>query len=149
MAVHCSSDMAQTKYSQRTIHIHPQAPVKAAVGAACNGCGVCCLYAPCPLGIMLSRRRSGACSALQWDDATRKYRCGAIVAPHAILAQALPRGLRSLALPLAPLLRRMGLRWIAAGIGCDSSLEVETMEMLIPDFHNNANDSTVARLPSI
>lgn len=108
-----------------TIPIHPLAPAKVAVGAACNGCGVCCLFAPCPLGMLLSRRRSGACSALRWDAGLVQYRCGAIVAPHEVLALTLPHVLRSLAPALAPVLRRVGLRWIAAGIGCDSSLEVE------------------------
>ena len=111
-------------HSQTTIHIHPLAPAKVEVGVACNGCGVCCLFAPCPLGILLSRRRSGACAALRWDDASVRYRCGAIVAPQEVLTQAMPRGLQGLVPLLAPALRRLGLRWIAAGIGCDSDLEV-------------------------
>ena len=141
--------MAQTKHNVHTIHIHPQASAKVPVGAACNGCGVCCLYAPCPLGMLLSRRRTGACSAVQWDVALLQYRCGAIVAPQAILTQALPRGLRGLASPLAPVLRRLGLRWIAAGKGCDSSLEVEVTTMPSPDMQNNTIGSTVVRHPFI
>ncbi len=109
-----------------TIRIHPLAPAKAAAGAACNGCGVCCLVTPCPLGMLLSGRRSGACNALRWDAALVRYRCGAIVAPRDVLTQALPSGLRGLAPVLAPVLRRLGARWIAAGTGCDSDLEVET-----------------------
>ena len=111
-------------HTTHTIEIHPLAPPKAVVGEACNGCGVCCLYAPCPLGMVLSRRRSGACAALRWDAELAQYRCGAIAAPREVLAQAMPRWLRGLAPMLAPLLRRLGRRWIAAGIGCDSSLEV-------------------------
>lgn len=107
-----------------TIHIHPSAPAKVAVGAPCNGCGVCCAYAPCPLGMVLSGRRSGACDALRWDAAHVQYRCGALVAPQAVLTAALPVGLRWLAAPLAPMLRGAGRRWIAAGVGCDSTLEV-------------------------
>lgn len=137
--------MAQTEYSKHTIHIHPLAPGKVAVGAACNGCGVCCLYAPCPLGMVLSHRRSGACSALQWDVDVLQYRCGAIVAPQWVLSWALPRGLRRLASPLAPVLRRLGLRWIAAGMGCDSSLEVEPTTMSSPDLHNKQTGGIVVR----
>ncbi|MES2581991.1 MAG: hypothetical protein V4627_04690 [Pseudomonadota bacterium] len=124
--------MADTEHT--TIHIHPLAPAKVAVGAPCNGCGVCCLFAPCPLGMVLSGRRSGACDALRWDAALVQYRCGAIVAPHDVLAHALPRGLRWLGPALAPLLRRVGLRWIAAGTGCDSSLEV-TMPLSNSNTH--------------
>ncbi len=90
--------------SARVIAIHADAPAKPAVGAACNGCGVCCLSEPCPLGVLVSRRRHGACTALQWDAPQRRYRCG------------LAAG-RS---PLAALARR----WIAAGRGCDSDAEV-------------------------
>ncbi len=119
--------MAYTEHialTEHTIHIHPQAPGKVPEGTACNGCGVCCLFEPCPLGVVLSRTRTGACAALRWVETSGKYRCGAIVAPVDTLASALPRGARWLAPLLAPLLRRWGLRWIAAGMGCDSSLEV-------------------------
>ncbi|MEO7108041.1 MAG: hypothetical protein ABIZ09_16825, partial [Rhodoferax sp.] len=99
--------MAHTRH---TIHIHTQAPAKVPLGAPCKGCGVCCLYAPCPLGILISRRRSGACSALQWDAVLLQYRCGTIVAPLAVLEKGLPRGLRGLACVLAPALRWLGQR---------------------------------------
>ena len=132
-AVHCSVSM---RSSQHTIPIHPLAPAKAAVGAACNGCGVCCLFAPCPLGMLLSGRRSGACAALRWDGALAQYRCGAIVAPQDVLSQALPQGLGRLAPALAPWLRRLAVRWIAAGTGCDSNLEVEPVA---PDKHAPAD----------
>lgn len=114
--------MADTE--RTTIHIHPLAPAKVAVGAPCNGCGVCCVVAPCPLGMVLSGRRNGACAVLRWDAALLQYRCGAIVAPRDVLAHALPEGLRWLAIALAPVLRRLGSRWIAAGTRCDSNLEV-------------------------
>ncbi len=106
-----------------TIHIHPQAPVKPALGSACNGCGVCCLVAPCPVGVVLSRSRQGACDAVRWNASEIRYRCGAIDAPQAVLAQALPHWARGMAPALAPLLRGWARRWIAVGIGCDSSLE--------------------------
>lgn len=110
---------------QFVIHIQPLAARKPAAGAPCNGCGVCCLSEPCPLGMLLSGRRSGACLAVRWDQAARQYRCGALTDATSVLRQVLPRGLRWLAPLVAPLLGRLGLRWIAAGQGCDSSLEVQ------------------------
>jgi hypothetical protein len=90
------------------IHIHALAPAKPAMGAACNGCGVCCLSQPCPIGCLVSGRTRGACSALRWDEPARRYRC-------------------SLADPKRPLLARLAKRWIAAGRGCDSSAEVQLL----------------------
>ena len=98
----------------RVIYLHPQAPSKPPEHAPCNGCGVCCASEPCPLGQVLSRRRHGACAALQWDDGAQRYLCGARAAPR----QHLPRGLRW----AAPLLARMARRLVAAGRGCDSSV---------------------------
>lgn len=112
-------------HTEQTIHIHPQAPAKPAEGAACNGCGVCCLSEPCPLGRVLSGRRTGACRALRWDGSLAQYRCGAVLVPRTVLEHALPPVLRWLAWPLAPVLRRVALRGIAPGQGCDSSLEVQ------------------------
>ncbi|MES2950598.1 MAG: hypothetical protein V4858_18855 [Pseudomonadota bacterium] len=129
-------------HTQQTIHIHPLVPAKVRMGAPCNGCGVCCLFEPCPLGMLLSRRRAGACDALRWDAEQVQYRCGAIVAPYAVMAQSLPRGMRWLAPALAPVLRRAGLRWIAAGIGCDSSLEVAPSEVPQPCAAQNDGPST-------
>ncbi|MFZ3128031.1 MAG: hypothetical protein WA136_08450, partial [Rhodoferax sp.] len=94
-------------YTEQIIHIHRQAPAKPAEGAACNGCGVCCLSEPCPLGMVLSGRRTGACRALRWDGSLAQYRCGAVLAPRMALAHALPPVLRWLAGPLAPVLRRV------------------------------------------
>jgi hypothetical protein len=85
----------------RVVMIHPAAPPKPAEGAACNGCGVCCAAEPCPLGMLLSLRRHGACRLLAWHEG--QYRCRAL--------HGAPRLLR-------PLVRR----WIAAGAGCDSDL---------------------------
>jgi hypothetical protein len=113
------------------IHIQPQAPTKPPEGAACNGCGICCLVEPCPLGVVLSRQRRGACSALRWQQASHQYQCGAIVTPQETLAHTLPRALRWMARPTAPLLRRLALRWIAVGVGCDSSLEPAPMAAAI------------------
>jgi len=90
--------------STRIIEIHPDAPPKPALGAPCNGCGVCCLVEPCPLGALLSRRLRGACVALRWDGG--RYVCGVLTSQ--------PRSIRGW------LVRR----WIAAGAGCDCSLEL-------------------------
>ena len=89
----------------RVIHIHPHAPAKPALGAACNGCGVCCLSEPCPVGMLVSRRRSGACAVVAWDEVAGCYRCGLIDSRR-------------------PLRSALAKRWIAAGRGCDSSAEV-------------------------
>lgn len=96
---------------QRRIEIHPAAPAKPAVGAACNGCGICCLVEPCPVGMVVSWRRHGRCDALEWSAPERRYLCGMVVAP----ARHLPALLRW----TAPLWRRWSKRLIAAGIGCD------------------------------
>jgi hypothetical protein len=99
----------------QVIHIHAQAPAKPAEGDACNGCGVCCSSAPCPMGALLSRRLSGVCVALRWHDDALRYRCAMVDEPASVL-NALPAW-------LAPLAARLALRWIAAGVGCDCSLE--------------------------
>jgi hypothetical protein len=96
----------------RVIHLHPAAPPKPAVGAACNGCGLCCAAEPCPLGMLLSRRRRGACVALEWHEGAAHYRCGALASPS--------RWLPWLPGAVAGALTR---RWIAAGRGCDADLE--------------------------
>jgi hypothetical protein len=96
----------------RVILLQADAPPKPAAGADCNGCGVCCTAEPCPLGVVLSGRRHGACRALLWHDAERRYRCGAVAEPRRFV-------------PLLPgaWTRRLALRWIAAARGCDCSLE--------------------------
>ena len=98
----------------QVIHIHPAAPPQPAEGAPCNGCGVCCLAEPCPLGRVISRRRTGACDALRWDETQSLYRCGAVSDAVDVLG---PRWAWA-----APWLRLVARRWIAAGIGCDASL---------------------------
>lgn len=100
-------------YRQRVILLHPQAPPKPEIGRPCNGCGVCCAAAPCPLGIWLSRRLQGACVALSWDEPGQRYLCGALAEP----ARWLPW------LP-ATAASNLARRWIAAAKGCDSDLQV-------------------------
>jgi hypothetical protein len=97
---------------QRVILLHPASPPKPAPDAPCNGCGVCCAAEPCPLGQWLSRRRHGACAALHWSDDLARYHCGVLDAPS-----------RWLPLLPAPMARGLTRRWIAAGKGCDCSLE--------------------------
>ena len=105
------------------ILIHPDAASKPATGAPCNGCGVCCLLEPCPLGVVLSGRRHGACVAVRWHDDLQQYRCGALIEPLDVLHNALPLPMRRVAPWLSPGLARLARRWIAVGLGCDSTVE--------------------------
>lgn len=100
------------------LHVQPQAPAKPAEGEACNGCGVCCLAEPCPLGMVWSGRRHGACAALHWSDSALRYECGLVSQPESHL----PGALRWASGPLHRIARRM----ISSGSGCDCSLECET-----------------------
>jgi len=97
---------------QQVILIHPEAPPKPRSGEPCNGCGVCCLAEPCPMGSVLSRRIRGACRLLQWSPTDRRYRCGVLADPMTLWPW-LPRA-------AAPLVRRIAARWISAARGCDS-----------------------------
>jgi Fe-S-cluster-containing hydrogenase component 2 len=95
----------------RVILLRAAAPPKPVPGAACNGCGLCCVAQPCPLGMLVSRRRQGRCRALQWQAGEARYACGVLVRPGRWLPW----------LP-ATLARRLVARWIAAARGCDSTL---------------------------
>jgi hypothetical protein len=101
----------------QTIHIHPAAPPKPAWGEPCNGCGQCCLVEPCPLGMVVSLKRQGACDALRWNEGDRRYVCGLVAQPAEVLG---PRWRW-----LSPLMSRLARRWISAGSGCDAWLESE------------------------
>ena len=109
------------------IHIQPLAPPKPVPGAVCNGCGICCLAEPCPLGMLVSQRRTGACVALRWNAAGALYRCGLIGSTSQIAAvlraSVASATWRALAGWLAWPLRLLAKRWIAAGAGCDCSFE--------------------------
>lgn len=105
----------------QTIAIHRDAPAKPAVGRACNGCGVCCLAEPCPVGIVVSRRRTGPCDALRWVEAETRYRCGVVVEPRAFL----PRWSSILGTRFERSVVRLALRMIAADRGCDSDATLE------------------------
>ena len=110
--------------SWQLIHLHSQAPLKPELGAPCNGCGVCCATEPCPLGMVLSGQRTGACKALRWSDQGQRYMCGAVAMPRAVL----PRWLRM----FAPLLPGIARRWISAGSGCDAALAVTAVRTVTP-----------------
>jgi hypothetical protein len=99
------------------IALHAAAPAKPAVGAPCNGCGVCCALLPCPLSRFLLGHRRGACPALRWREEGRRYVCGLVTAPGEHLPR-LPRLLQ-------PLATRLARRWIAAGSGCDCDAEMD------------------------
>lgn len=88
------------------VTLHRAAPGKPAVGAPCNGCGICCALEPCPLSRFLLGHRAGSCPALTWQGGGThgRYVCGLVVAPTGIVRW-LPQRLR--------------LRWIGAGCGCD------------------------------
>jgi hypothetical protein len=96
------------------IQIHPAAALKPEQGEPCNGCGVCCAAEPCPVGMLVSRSRTGACAALTWVEAESRYRCGVALQPQ-----------RFMPAWLAPAVGRVALRFIAAGKGCDCSFAVE------------------------
>lgn len=102
------------------IELAAAAPAKPPPGAACNGCGVCCASAPCPLGLMRFGRRRGPCPALEWWTTEERYRCGLLARPARYFAW-LPRPLQALAAGWAR-------RAIAAGRGCDSQAAVVDAE---------------------
>ena len=112
------SEVSPVSGGGQVVHWHADAPAQPAWGEPCNGCGLCCLAQPCPLGMLVSRRRQGACVALRWEAGQQRYLCGMVADPGEVT------GLRS------PLLQRwlraVAQRWIAAGAGCDAHpLEVE------------------------
>lgn len=106
--------MKSSPAQHAVVWLHTDAPPKPVEGAPCNGCGLCCLAEPCPLGMVVSRRRQGACVALRWDDTRARYLCGMVVDPGSVLS------VRHcwLIAPLAWLARR----WIDVGAGCDADL---------------------------
>ena len=99
------------------VWLHPEAAPKPAEGAPCNGCGLCCLAEPCPLGVLVSRRRKGACVALRWSDSPPRYVCGMVADPASVTGWTHPWAVR--------LQAALARRWIAAGAGCDADLVAE------------------------
>lgn len=100
-----------------TIELHAAAPDKPTVGQPCNGCGICCVLATCPLGRLRFLRRRGPCPALIWAPDDQRYICGLLAAPQHYFF--LPQ-------IAAPLARQLTARWIAADTGCDCSAEIQT-----------------------
>lgn len=105
--------------AHQTIWLQPAAPAKPPVGAPCNGCGLCCLAEPCPLGVWVSRRRTGACVALQWSDAGNRYLCGMVVDPARHTGWTHPWAVRAVS--------ALARRWIASGVGCDADVTAEAV----------------------
>lgn len=108
---------SKPEVTRRVIHIHQDAPTKPPVGESCNGCGVCCLAEPCPIGMVVSLKRTGPCSALQWCPDEKTYRCGLLskIAPSAGWKQNFsPRDLT----------QKLARRLISAGSGCDCDYQV-------------------------
>ena len=99
----------------RIIELHAKAPAKPAIGAACNGCGVCCALETCPLAMLRFLKRRGPCPALEWSANDVRYVCGLLKHPEHYLP--LPAGTQNMA-------RRFFARSIAAGKGCDSDAEL-------------------------
>ena len=108
------------RMSRDVIYLHPEAPAKPVAGQACNGCGACCTWQPCPVGIVLSRRRHGACVMLRFEALQARYFCGVMQAPATLRWRPLSWA--------GALLRRLAGRWIAAGKGCDFDAEAQVME---------------------
>ena len=101
----------------KVIMLRIDAPTKPSVGALCNGCGVCCMSEPCPVGMLVSKRTQGACKALEFSEREGRYSCSLVSDP----TRRLPRMLHW----SAPLVSRFVSRFIAAGRGCDSDVEIQ------------------------
>jgi len=108
----------------RIVHIQAEAPAKPELGQPCNGCGLCCLSEPCPVGVLASRRRQGACAALRWSADSGRYVCGMLDRPWQELGAERTWALDPGSWPNRAL-ARLCRRWIAAGIGCDADLQVQ------------------------
>ena len=102
---------------EKTIHLHRAAPVKPPEGQPCNGCGVCCALETCPAARLRFLQSHGPCTALERMEAEQRYRCGLLSKPGAYLGW-LPKIADNSA-------RRLIARWIAAGKGCDCSVDVQ------------------------
>ncbi|MBI5920253.1 MAG: hypothetical protein HY847_01240 [Betaproteobacteria bacterium] len=94
------------------ILIHAAAPVKPALGAACNGCGICCATEPCPVSMVALLQFKGVCRALLWQAEEQRYVCGMVVRPSDYVGW-LPTRFDAWA-------GRLAARRIAAGQGCDA-----------------------------
>ncbi|MBI5178489.1 MAG: hypothetical protein HZA04_04450 [Nitrospinae bacterium] len=93
------------------LDMHKDAPPRPKVGEPCNGCGLCCAYAPCPMAQVRLWQEEGWCSALEWHDGEKRYRCGLVIAPDRHIWY-IPRLLRKMA-------GRYFSRGLATAHGCD------------------------------
>ena len=98
------------------IELHSLAPDKPDYGARCNGCGVCCAAAPCPVAFVFLFQFRGRCRALLWQEDAARYVCGMVSFPDRYV-WLIPENWRE------PVGRFVATR-IAAGDGCDSAAEV-------------------------
>jgi hypothetical protein len=73
---------------------------------------------------MLFRQRRGACPGLVWEPQALRYRCSVVSTPQKVAKEVLPAWLRFAEPGLTRVLAWGARRWIAAGVGCDSNLEV-------------------------
>ena len=80
--------------------------------------------------MVLSKRRHGACVALQWNQSLTLYRCGALSAPEVVLENMLWHPLQGWIPVLSRALAFAAGRWIAVHQGCDSNLELVALERL-------------------
>jgi hypothetical protein len=96
------------------VELHPRSPQKPSFGAPCNGCGVCCAAAPCPVAMAFLFQFRGKCRALLWQD--ERYVCGMVVCPDTYV-KLLPKAWREGSC-------RFFASRIAAGQGCDSTAEM-------------------------
>ena len=103
------------KTERTVVWVQREAPAKPAWGAPCNGCGLCCLSAPCPLGMLVTRRRTGPCQALRWDGDQQRHLCGLIASPSEVTGWK--------AAWMLGVLQAVVHRQIAAGTGCDASID--------------------------
>ena len=101
-----------------TIQIHALAPQKPAQGDICNGCGTCCMVAPCPVSSLFLGHKENTCPALIWQDDLTRYRCGMLLTPGRY-CNWLPSLLTR---PFIFFVRR----WLALDVGCDSDVQIET-----------------------
>jgi hypothetical protein len=100
---------------RQIIYLQQAAPAKPRTGAACNGCGVCCAAATCPVARMFLWQWRGACRALLWQANDQRYYCGLVQQPQHYL--------RWLPHSFAPVFGRWVLKKIAANSHCDSDVE--------------------------
>ncbi len=103
--------------SRRLIYLQQAAPPKPEMGKPCNGCGVCCAFATCPVARVFLWRAKGPCPALEWHGHEGRYLCGMLLRPATYL--------RWLPWRMEGWFSRRIRRWIAAGIGCDASITAE------------------------